>query len=101
LIDSRDVSLFLFAVTAGEAAAFLLGLWVVLNRFDEKLKAQAERFGEKMDVLRRENRDLRTRIDVLTDFLVASGINIQAGEDVNIGRDVIGRDKFKRTGSGQ
>ncbi len=97
MIDSHEVALLLFVVAAGEATAFLLGLWVVWNRFDEKLKVQAERFGEKMDVLRRENRDLQTRIDVLTDFLVASGINIQAGADVNIGQDVIGHDQGARS----
>mgnify|MGYP001564863197 CR=1 FL=1 len=101
MIDSHEVALLLFAVSAGEALAFLLGLWVVWKQFDSKMAEQAMRFGEKMDMLRRENRDLQTRVDMLTDFMVASGINIQAGENVTIGQDVIGRDKTKRTGGGQ
>jgi hypothetical protein len=112
LIDSHEVALLLFAVAAGEALAFLLALGLVWRTFDAKLKEQAVRFGEKMDSMREqhhremnevrgENRDLQTRVDTLTDFVVASGISIQAGENVTIGQDVIGRDKTRRAGHEQ
>ena len=100
MIPSQDVALLLFAVSAGEALAFLLAIRSVWQSFDGKLREQAIHFGEKVDELRTKNRELQARIETLTDIIMANypagAINIEAGEDVNVGQDVAGRDKGGR-----
>lgn len=110
MISSREVALLLFAVCAGEALAFLLALWTVWKSFDARLREQAQKFGERMDALRdknraemdelrTKNRELQAQVDKMTNILIANyGIRIEAGEDVVVGQDVVGRDKTTRTG---
>ena len=84
MIESRDVALLLFSISAGEALAFLLGLWVVWRQFDDKLND-----------IRIENHKLQAQVDKLTNILVANyGIRIDADE-VNM-QDLVGRDKGER-----
>ena len=96
MISSQDVGLLLFAVSAGEALAFLLALRAVWSSFDGKLREQAAHFGEKLDELRAKNRELQAQVENLTDLFITNyqpGMRVEAGEDVNIGRDVTGRDR--------
>jgi hypothetical protein len=97
LIDSRDVALLLFAISAGEALAFLVAIYFVWKSFDGKLREQDREHHRELNEVKDRNHALQAQVDKLTNIVVANyGIRIEAGEDVVVGQDVVGRDKEAR-----